>query len=317
MVRFSAVILAVSGMALFASAQQVVGGTVADIADWPGMVSVQAVQGPNAFHECGATMISSEWALTAAHCLEGVITEEGAGATQYIASETGEPSLRFGPLINVVGRADLRETEFGKTYRVKSFVLHPEYDPGRPEAGNDLALLRIDGAWDGPVMPVSGLTQPPAPFDNGTMPTLTAGFGRLGEGVQNSVGANRGGRHVSAPSLILQEGYVPLIPSEACKAQITERIDELGLNEALPGANVDAATQVCAGDDSVDSCQGDSGGPLVVRDFGRPPVQIGIVSWGLGCARRDSPGIYMRVDAYTGWISEITGIPPYAENFDP
>lgn len=317
MVRRFGLMLVAAALAVSASAQQVVGGTVADIADWPGMVSIQAVQGPNAFHECGATMISSEWALTAAHCLKGVIMEDGVGATQYLASGTGVPSRRFGPLVNVIGRADLRDVETGKSYRVREFFLHPDYNARQPEAGNDLALLRIDGTWEGPVMSVSGLTGAVEPFGDTRIPTLMAGYGRLGEGTQDSFGASRGGRHVSAPSLILQEGFVPVIPPHVCKTQIAERIAELGLGEELPGANIDEATQICAGDSNVDSCQGDSGGPLVVRNFGQLPVQVGIVSWGLGCARRDSPGVYMRVDAYIDWISEVTGIPPYADNFDP
>ena len=43
----------------------VVGGQEADPADWPGMASLQALQGRSVFHECGATMISPEWALRA------------------------------------------------------------------------------------------------------------------------------------------------------------------------------------------------------------------------------------------------------------
>ncbi|XP_055913486.1 trypsin delta-like [Eupeodes corollae] len=48
-------------------------------------------------------------------------------------------------------------------------------------------------------------------------------------------------------------------------------------------------SMICADGPSKDSCQGDSGGPLSIP---RTNIQIGVVSWGLGCAKRGFPGIY-------------------------
>jgi len=57
------------------------------------------------------------------------------------------------------------------------------------------------------------------------------------------------------------------------------------------GNSLDAASMVCAGASGIDSCQGDSGGPLFGREAGTP-VQVGIVSWGNGCAKKPFPGVW-------------------------
>jgi Trypsin len=47
-----------------------------------------------------------------------------------------------------------------------------------------------------------------------------------------------------------------------------------------------------------DSCGGDSGGPLLLDN-----VQVGIVSFGDGCAQDTPAAVYTRIDAYTKWIA--------------
>jgi MYXO-CTERM domain-containing protein len=60
-----------------------------------------------------------------------------------------------------------------------------------------------------------------------------------------------------------------------------------------------------------DSCQGDSGGPLIVMN-GAEPMLAGIVSWGAGCARANTPGLYARLSSFASWMDTYAGGPPTA-----
>ena len=51
------------------------------------------------------------------------------------------------------------------------------------------------------------------------------------------------------------------------------------------------------------SLQGDGGGPLVCEKDGQW-YQVGIVSFGIGCGRRNVPGVYTKVEDYEEWIEQ-------------
>lgn len=91
------------------------------------------------------------------------------------------------------------------------------------------------------------------------------------------------------------------IDTSLCRNQYTAKPD---FKNAIIGNQ-----QICAGlqQGGKDSCQGDSGGPLVARDANNCQRQIGVVSWGDGCAAAGAYGIYTRVSAYADWIQKHTG----------
>ena len=72
------------------------------------------------------------------------------------------------------------------------------------------------------------------------------------------------------------------------------------------GVRLVTSESICAGRRGVDTCQGDSGGPMVRRDSAGKWVQVGIVSWGLGCARAGYPGVYTQISTFRTAIREAT-----------
>merc|ERR1712238_163219 len=76
----------------------------------------------------------------------------------------------------------------------------------------------------------------------------------------------------------------------------------LKLSSAL-SFNTITNSMICAGlpNGGKDSCQGDSGGPFICRKDGKA-VLTGVVSFGIGCALADYPGVYARVTAVLDWV---------------
>jgi len=93
---------------------------------------------------------------------------------------------------------------------------------------------------------------------------------------------------------ILHAVDVPLYDLAACQAAYDQTSD-----------SVDGA-MLCAGLSAggKDSCQGDSGGPLLSKQ-GDEWYQVGVVSFGEGCAAENFPGVYTRVASYKDWVEGV------------
>lgn len=93
---------------------------------------------------------------------------------------------------------------------------------------------------------------------------------------------------------VLQEAELKIIRHEKCNEILKKKLH----------TRFDMVSEgcVCAFSDlEKDSCQGDSGGPLVC-EFNNTWVQVGIVSWGIGCSRKGYPGVYTEVSVYKDWV---------------
>ncbi|XP_068202856.1 trypsin-1-like [Palaemon carinicauda] len=84
------------------------------------------------------------------------------------------------------------------------------------------------------------------------------------------------------------------LPDELQEVQLTT-INNTKCQNAYPDYTI-TSNMLCAWYPSggKDSCQGDSGGPLITQEKDYY-VQIGIVSWGVGCGIAGNPGVYATI----------------------
>jgi secreted trypsin-like serine protease len=145
--------------------------------------------------------------------------------------------------------------------------------PGYNGNGKDWALIRLSS-------PVTGLATLPlttsTAYDSGTF--TIAGWGAATEG--------------GSQQRYLLKAQVPFVSDATCNSA------------SMYDGEVIATDEICAGYTAggVDTCQGDSGGPMFRADSAGALVQVGIVSWGDGCARPNKPGVYTQVSTFSAAI---------------
>lgn len=178
----------------------------------------------------------------------------------------------------------------GYVYNVKRIITHPNYN-GKT-VSYDFAVVELTEEIDFGATGLRPVILATPKFDSngfqnpGIMATVY-GWGMLGENLPNR-------------SKILNKVNVPIVSREVANAP---NAYDGGVDETMLPAGFPQGMK--------DSCQGDSGGPMVIIGANGVPTQVGVVSWGSGCARPNKYGIYAKVSHAFEWIRTTIGAPAY------
>lgn len=263
---------------------RIVGGFVTSIANYPYQVSLQY---HNA-HICGGSIVAPNIILTAAHCIEQ-------------PWDTAAFRVRAGSSTHLYG---------GQLVGVRHILKHEAYTSSTLDSDVALVVLNKNLIYTRTVQPVElaawGEQLPNDDDDNNEF--FVSGWGLTSE--------------TGLVSPLLNFVAVHLINQNTCSKNY-QYIATI------------SSKMFCAGypQGGKDSCQGDSGGPLVsyvpssltpsssstslpltsttiaatkpvfeLQANAMKPKQYGIVSWGIGCAQKNYPGVYANVAALRPWI---------------
>lgn len=203
-------------------------------------------------------------------CGGSLINEKWILTAAHCVEDTAPSSIKM-----LAGTTDLKSG--GQIREVEQIIIHSDWDDRTNE--NDIALIKASIPFKFGKSTIRSVKyaasqnahETYAP-DGGIL--KVAGWGYIKEG------AGRTER-------LLRKVKVPVVQRTAC-------------NDSYGGGIEDG--MFCAGIGGKDSCQGDSGGPITATS--EESIQMGVVSWGYGCARANYPGVYTKVADYANWIED-------------
>lgn len=233
----------------------------------PGVAHAQARPDDPRAEVIGGTQAGSSefpWVVRLSNgCAGTLIGSRYVLTAAHCVNRTGRTSS----IVITAGSSDLYSS---KAFDVRSEAVERASGFRGVTSGNDWAVVRLSKEVDLPVVELPRGDD----LDSGAFTVIGWGATR-----ESSLGQQR----------YLRKVQVSFVSDSTCGQLYRE-----------DGYGFVSSDMLCAGDlkrGGKDSCQGDSGGPLLRRSA-NSWVQVGIVSWGVGCGRAEYPGIYTQISHF-------------------
>nr|XP_046237784.1 prothrombin [Scatophagus argus] len=254
--------------------KRIVGGDNAEVASAPWQVMLYK-RSPQELL-CGASLVSDQWILTAAHC---------------ILYPPWNKNFTYNDIIVRLGKHNRAKFERGteKIVAIDEIIVHPKYN-WKENLNRDIALLHMRRpiTFTDEIHPVC-------------LPDRRVAQMLMSEGYKGRVtgwGNLKETWNPSARNLpsVLQQIHLPIVDQDTCRSSTSVKVTD---------------NMFCAGyrpEDSQrgDACEGDSGGPFVMKYPAENRwYQMGIVSWGEGCDRDGKYGFYTHLFRMSRWMRKV------------
>ncbi|XP_030560691.1 venom serine protease Bi-VSP [Drosophila novamexicana] len=250
-----------------AAFKKVVGGEPAKQGTWPWIALLGYDDGSSSPFKCGGTLITARHVITAAHCIRQDLTFVRLGEHD-LTTDT-----------------EARHVDVP----IAKYVSNPQYNSriGR----GDMAILYLERnvEFTDTIIPICMPSSPSLRAKSYVSSNpFVVGWGKTQEGGESSN--------------ILMQLMIPVLDNQVCRTSYAK------VNRFFTEEQFDKAV-LCAGvlTGGKDTCQGDSGGPLMTSEVSEGQMRfylIGVVAYGVGCARPEVPGVYTSTQYFMDWILE-------------
>ncbi|XP_028171689.1 serine protease snake-like [Ostrinia furnacalis] len=254
----------------YTSVELIIGGEDATRGEFPHMAAIGWANFDGGYDfNCGGSLLSRRFVLTAGHCSKDPRARDPAPAVVRLGDQNIDSRVNDG--------ADPIDVP------IRHIHTHPDYKS--PVKYNDIALIELatDVVFEDAIRPACLWTKDG--FRDYEKAIAT------GWGVKDVV--------TKETSKELQKVSLSLLQNEQCDPLLNHNRNWKGF----------VPQQMCAGElrGGKDTCQGDSGSPIQAASKQNPCIFyiLGVTSFGKQCGKTGQPAIYTRVSSYVDWIESI------------